>query len=58
MLKKIYFSADFKKLHCKTGMVEPDKLGPQAGHTGIFRPGGMNWVERVCDFDGRAGPRD
>jgi hypothetical protein len=51
MLKKIYFSADFKKLHCITGLPGSEKLGPQAERPEIFRPGGMGQAERICNFD-------
>jgi hypothetical protein len=61
MLKKIRLSADFKKLHCITGLDGPGrvrKLGPQAGRAEIFKPGGMNRAKRTCDFDGWAEPWD
>jgi hypothetical protein len=55
MLKKIRFSVDFKKLHCKTGMDGP-------GHKNLARrqdrpkfSGSEVWDfdGRVWDFDGR-----
>jgi hypothetical protein len=42
MLKKIRFSAGFKKLHCRMGLAGSEKLGPWAGQARIFKPGDIN----------------
>jgi hypothetical protein len=59
MLKKIRFVADLKKkLHCRTGLAGPEKIGLHSGRAEIFRNGGMNRAVWICDFDGRAGPQN
>jgi hypothetical protein len=61
MLKKYIFRLILKKCTVErvwTDRAGPEKLGPQAGRAGIFRPEDMGQAGQVCDFDGRVGPRD
>jgi hypothetical protein len=60
MLKKIYFLADFKKLHCRTSLdgPGPEKLGRQVGRAEIFKPESMGRAEQICDSDERTGPQN
>jgi hypothetical protein len=55
------FLSRFKKTALQNGSRRAGlarKLGPQARRSEIFRSGGMDRIEQVCDFDRRTEPQN